>query len=451
MADRALVYGLAVAGEATARALVERGWEVVIADDSPTPDAERRAGALGAELQVRPSAAEVATLVRGVDLVAPSPGVPETHAVVAAARAMDRPLRSEIDLAYEWEQRRPGGPRPIVAVTGTDGKTTTTLLATAMVEASGRRCVAAGNTEVPLVTAIDLDVDVFVVECTSFRLAWADTFRPASATWLNLAADHLDWHADLDTYAAAKARIWEHQGPDDAAIGFAADPVVMAWLARAPARHLSFGGPQADYRCDGGRLIGPAGPLADVSSLRRALPHDITNALAAAATVLEAGVANAGSVAEALASFAGVPHRITLVAHAGGVSFYDDSKATTPHAVLTAIRAFPRVVLVAGGRNKGLDLRAMAGEPERMRGVVAIGEAAAEVADAFAGACPVVTAASMDDAVAAARALARAGDAVLLSPGCASFDWYDGYAARGDDFARAVHAQVSGAPVVEVP
>jgi UDP-N-acetylmuramoylalanine--D-glutamate ligase len=146
----------------------------------------------------------------------------------------------------------------------------------------------------------------------------------------------------------------------------------------------------------------------------------------------------------ALSRFEGVAHRITHIAHADAVDWYDDSKATTPHAVLTAIRAFGSVVLIAGGRNKDLDLRAMAAEPTRTRAVVAIGEAAPAIADAFAGVCPVVTASSMDDAVAEAACLAHPGDAVLLSPGCASFDWYTGYAARGDDFARAVRDHLAG-------
>jgi UDP-N-acetylmuramoylalanine--D-glutamate ligase len=445
MASRALVFGLAVAGEATARALLARGWDVVVADDRPKPGAAEQAAALGIELHAAPDDSALADLVAGADLVVPSPGVPERHALFAAARAKGVPVRTEIDLAYEWEQQRPGGARPILGVTGTDGKTTTTLLAVEMVEASGRTAVAAGNTEVPLVSALDHDVDVLVVECTSFRLAWIDAFRPDAGAWLNFAADHLDWHDSLDTYAAAKARLWEHQRPGDTAIGFAPDPIVMAWLARAPGRRVTFGGPAADYRVEHGQLTGPHGPLAEVGDLRRQLPHDLTNALAAAALGLEAGVATPEGVAGALATFEGVPHRISLVAQSGGVSYYDDSKATTPHAALTAVRAFDRVVLVAGGRNKGLDLGAMAAEPERVRAVVAIGEAAAEVSDAFASVCPVVTATSMDDAVSAAAGLAHAGDVVLLSPGCASFDWYGGYAERGDDFARAVRRHLQEA------
>jgi UDP-N-acetylmuramoylalanine--D-glutamate ligase len=329
----------------------------------------------------------------------------------------------------------------MVAVTGTDGKTTTTLLATAMVDASGRRPVAAGNTELPLVAALGLDVDVFVVECTSFRLRFAESFAPTAATWLNLAPDHLDWHGTLDAYIAAKARIWEHQGPRDVAIGFADDEVVARRLASAPARHVSFAATGADYRIESGWLAGPSGRLVEVAALGRTFPHDLTNTLAAAATVLEGSVADAAGVAAAASSFAGVAHRISYVATRSDVAYYDDSKATTPHAALTAMRGFDSVVLIAGGRNKDLDLSAMAGASEHVRAVVAIGEAAGEIEAAFAGVRPVVTARSMEDAVTAAGELARPGDAVLLSPGCASFDWYANYAARGDDFARLVRAR----------
>jgi UDP-N-acetylmuramoylalanine--D-glutamate ligase len=439
MGRRVLVYGVAITGQAVARALLARGDEPVLADDRPAPGALEAAAAMGLTVVERP--VDLDALVDGCDLVVPAPAVPEHHQLFAAARRAGVHVTTELDLAWEWEATRPGGPRPMLGITGTDGKTTTTLLATAMVEAGGRSAVACGNTELPLVAALDLDVDVYVVECTSFRLAFADTFRPVAGTWLNLAADHLDWHVSLDTYAAAKARIWQHQDERDAAIGFADDPVVMGYLVAAPGRHVTFAASGADYHVNAGWLTGPHGPIADVADMRRALPHDVTNALAAAAIVLEPGVADAGAVAAALASFEGVPHRISFVAEHGGVAYYDDSKATTPHAAVTAMRAFDSVVLLAGGRNKDLDLRELAVEPGRVHAVVAIGEAGPAVADAFAGLAPVeVVDTNMDDAVAAAARLARPGDVVLLSPGCASFDWYTGYAKRGDDFARAVRA-----------
>jgi UDP-N-acetylmuramoylalanine--D-glutamate ligase len=316
-----------------------------------------------------------------------------------------------------------------------------------MLEASGRRAVAVGNTEVPLVAALDdPTTQVFVVEASSFRLLHSRRFAPSVATWLNVAPDHLDNHASFEGYVAAKARIWADQGPDQVAIGNADDPVVAAHLATAPARRETFGLTlAADHRLEDDQLVLASDEvLARVDELPRAFPHDIANALAAAASALHGGATLEGARA-ALVSFAGLPHRVTLVGEAGGVRWFDDSKATAPHATRAAVQAFPSVVLIAGGRNKGLDLGALTEDRSHIRAVVAIGEAGEEVAAAFDGIRPVRSATSMDLAVEAAAELAEPGDVVLLSPACASFDWYGSYAERGDDFVRAVRALVTPA------
>jgi UDP-N-acetylmuramoylalanine--D-glutamate ligase len=203
----ALVYGIALAGDALAGQLVARGWDVLVADDQPTAAKRARAVELGTTLVERPDQAGIAALMSRCDIVCPAPGVPETHALVAAAQSAGRPLRTEIDLAYEWEQDRPGGARPMLAVTGTDGKTTTTLLTAHILEAAGHRVAAVGNTEVPLAAALDDPVGVFVVECSSFRLNWLESFRAEASVWLNLAPDHQNWHASMASYEAAKARV----------------------------------------------------------------------------------------------------------------------------------------------------------------------------------------------------------------------------------------------------
>ena len=441
-----LVYGLAVAGAAVVRALTQRGLNVVAVDDAGTEAVRTIAGELGVELVVDPDPDELAALVERCDVVIPAPGVPETHPLFEVARRAGRPVRSELELAYRWEQKRAGGPRPMLAVTGTDGKTTVTLWATEMLRAGGVRAVAAGNTDVPLVAALDLEVDAFVVECTSFRLAATERFRGEAAVWLNLAEDHLNWHTSMASYEAAKARVFTQQRATDTAIGAIADPVVMAHLASAPARHRTFGLRDADYHVAGDVLQSPAGALAPVPALARSLPHDLTNGLAAAALVLEPGLVGTDAVAVGLASFTGPPHRIELVGEVGGVRWYNDSKATTPHAASAAIRGFDSIVLIAGGLNKGLDLRPMARERTRIRAVVAIGRDAKAIEQAFAGSA-VAEATSMAEAVDRAGELARPGDVVLLSPGCASFDWYPdgGYPARGDDFRRLVNARLRGA------
>lgn len=448
MSGTAYVHGIALSGVAVAEALHRRGWRVLVADDAPT-DAKRAAAvAVGTTLVECPDDDHIARLVAASDIVCPAPGVAETHAVVLHAQAAGRPLRTEIDLAYEWEQERPGGARPMLAVTGTDGKTTTTMLAAHLVAGAGHRVAAVGNTETPLVAALDEPVDAFVVECSSFRLNWIDSFRAEAAVWLNLAPDHQNWHRSLESYIAAKARMWAHRRPGDVAIGCADDPIVMRHLLAAGGTVRTFSATAADYRVVGDTMIGPGGDIAPVAALPRSLPHDITNTLAAAALVLESGLGDAAAIEAALPSFRHPAHRIEPVADHGGVRWYNDSKATTPHAARTAIRSFDRVVLLAGGRNKGLDLGELAAERQHVCAVVGLGEAGPEVVAAFAGHCPTVTAASMEEAVTEAARLAAPGDVVLLSPACASFDWYPdgGYPARGDDFKRLVHDLVGRGP-----
>lgn len=439
------VVGLGVMGRAVVRALTKRGVSVVCADDRPSAEHAALAESTGARFVAAPDAAALAALLAEADEFLPTAGLPESHPSFALARAAGVPMISEFDLAARWDAR------PLVAITGTNGKTTVTMMVTAMLEASGVRAAAVGNTDIPLVEAIDdPDIEVFVVEASSFRLAASARFAPRAATWLNFAPDHLDVHASLAGYEAAKARIWADQGPDDIAIGNVDDPVVARHLAAAPARKVAFSVTRSDagYRVADGSLIAEDGAvLARVAELPRALPHDLSNGLAAAATARAAGatVAACGGV---LRGWRNLPHRVELVGERDGVGFYDDSKATTPHAVVAAVSGFDSVVLIAGGYNKGLDLAELAVVAPKVRAVVAIGAAAAEVVAAFAGLCPVVEAQSMDEAVARGAALAQPGDVVLLSPGTASFDWYRNYGERGADFARAVRALAGVTPVV---
>jgi UDP-N-acetylmuramoylalanine--D-glutamate ligase len=282
----------------------------------------------------------------------------------------------------------------------------------------------------------DPEVELFVVEASSFRLGHTAHWAPAVAAWLNFAPDHLDVHRDLDAYEAAKARIWVDQGPDDVAVVNAEDPVVARHGGAARRRTFGLTG-REDATVRGGELVIDERRLIGVADLRRALPHDRANGLAAALVAGALGASDA-DVAASLAAFDGLPHRVQLVGSRAGVRWYDDSKATTPHATGAAVDAFDGVVLIAGGRNKGLGLAGLLGARGTVRAVVAIGEAADDVARAVEGRVQVDRAASMSDAVARAGALARAGDVVLLSPGCASFDWYSSYGERGDDFTRLV-------------
>jgi UDP-N-acetylmuramoylalanine--D-glutamate ligase len=441
---RFLLVGLGVTNLAAATALVARGREVVLVDDAePSASARSVAEELGADLEHGVDTGRLGQLVAACDAVLPTPGLPDHHAVFAAAADAGRPVLSEFDLAAAWDRR------PVLAVTGTNGKTTVATLTAAMLEASGRRCAAVGNLEVPLVAAIDDPEPVcFVVEASSFRLGHSRWFRPLVGTWLNFAEDHLDVHRNLDAYRSAKARIWADQGPGDVAVVNAEDATV---LAAAPSRAdgptvTRFGlapvvdGTAVDYHQEGGQLVGPVGPLVATDDLWSTLPHDRANVLAAAATAL-AGGARPDGVAAAAQRFRGLSHRVQLVTEADGVRWFDDSKATAPHATLSAVAGFDSVVLIAGGRNKGLDLAALRAAGGRVRAVVGIGESGPEVREVFADR-PGTVATSMAEAVAAAAGLSRSGDVVLLSPGCASFDWYRSYGERGDDFVSAVLAHL---------
>jgi UDP-N-acetylmuramoylalanine--D-glutamate ligase len=440
---RVLVVGLAATGAAVVSYTRDAGHDVTVVDDAPgTSEAYvarvRRAQADGAVVVERPGVAEAASLGRDADLVVPSPGVHPDHPALVAAHDAGVPVRSEIDLAAARLRARPDGPR-LIAVTGTNGKTTVTTLIDAVLREAGIASVAAGNIGRPLLDAAGDDVDVIVAEVSSFQLAFiTDAFAPDVAVLLNVAEDHLDWHGSVDAYAQAKAELFRHQTRSGLLVVNRDDPVALALAAGAPGAVVRFGAGMpapGDYGVVGTDLVGPPGVLAAAPASRA--PHDAANALAAAAGALAVG-ADVDAVARVLEHFVGLAHRVQMVGERAGVRYYDDSKATNPHATAAALAGFEHVVLIAGGRNKGLDLGGLRAHAARLRGVVAIGDAAAEVEAAFAQVVTVVRADSMGAAVHAASRLAHPGDAVLLSPACASFDWYESYAARGDDFARQV-------------
>ena len=433
----ALLVGFAVTNQAVCAQLVERGHPVVVVDDAADDQLRGRAAALGISLRTGLAPDDWPALVAEARVVVPTPGLPESHPSLGAAAAGGTPIISEFDLAQRWDTR------PTLAVTGTNGKTTVTVLAAAMLEASGVAASVAGNTETPLVEAIrDDQPEVFVVEASSFRLGHSRCFRPSVGAWLNFAPDHLDVHASLDSYRQAKAALWHRADETTTAVVNQDDPVVVAH-APGNGRLVTFGLRDADFQVSEGALWAESEKLVDIAELPRSQPHELSNQLAAAAVAMAGGASRDG-VRAALRAWTGLPHRMTLVAEHGGVRFIDDSKATTPHAVCAAVGSVGTAVLIAGGRNKGLDLGLLTEVAEGLRSVVAIGEAAAEVEEAFAGRCPVTVAESMEEAVSTAAAIARVGDTVLLSPGCASFDWYSSYAERGDHFSLLVRAMIGG-------
>lgn len=425
-----LVVGLGVTGEAVVRHALRAGHDVTVIEDRPGGVPAPK----GVTLVEAPDEERAGALARAADVVVPSPGVPERHAALRAAAAAGIPVHSEVEVAGLEASC------PIVAITGTNGKTTVTTLATAMLERSGRRAVAAGNIGRPLLDAVHDDADLIVAEVSSFQLRFTESFRPRVAVLLNVAEDHLDWHADFDAYARAKARLFANQRDGDLLVFGADDPVAARLAAGGPARRVGFravpGRPGVAF--DGDPLGATAHAALDVvPGFPERRPVDRANAAAAAVAALDVGGTPEG-VRSALEAFRGLPHRLQLVGEVAGVRYFDDSKATNPHATRCAVEGFERVVLLAGGRNKGLDLAALRPIASRLRAVVALGEAAPDVRRAFEGVVRTVTAGSMREAVRLAAERARPGDVVLLSPACASFDWYRDYGARGDDFASEV-------------
>ena len=469
---RALVIGYGLSGRAAAHWLASHGSEVVVLEDDP--EVARRAQASlkipGLTVQIGRGPERAEKLACSADLVVPSPGVPLSHPALVAAKAFGVEVLSEIELAWRVLDAMGGGPgeRPrLVAITGTNGKTTVTKLVVAMLAASGKEAVAAGNVGYPLLEAVSHispgSEGVLVAEVSSFQLEYTRKFRPDISCWLNFAPDHLDWHPTLDNYARAKAKIWVSQGRGCIAVVNADDSVVRRAAANIPAgvEVVSFGGaplapnaestsnestsaglPQPVWRVSPQGIAGPRGFFLPAEHLPRSLPHDLANTAAALAVAMAGGASTEGCMLAA-ASTLPPAHRVQLVGQSGGVAWYDDSKATTPAAVRAGISGFASVVLIAGGRNKGLDLSDLASTVPPVRAVVAIGEAANDVTSAFFGHVPVRQAGSMAEAVDAALSMALPGDVVVLSPGCASFDWYSNYRERGEHFTALVKDKLS--------
>ena len=441
-ADRLLLAGFGAANQAVARALRQPALEAIellAFDDKPASENLVAAEQLSVELVKAPDEKALKQLLAAADAVVPTPGMSDFHMLFELLS--DKAVLSEYDIFAALDDR------PFAAITGTNGKTTVTELVSAMLCKSGIKAATAGNTDMALTAAAsDTETEFFVVEASSFQLRHTKDFRPEAAVWLNFTPDHLDVHRSLQSYEDSKALVWGcSQGNprigSSASIANADDPIVSK---RAPDGAEFFGSAaEADFCLRDGWLTVGGEQFLEAAELPRNRPHDLANALAATALAQASG-ASLAAVAEVLQNFSGLPHRLQLVAKGGGVEWYNDSKATTPHATAAAISGFKSVVLIAGGRSKGLDLSPMAEAASSVkspiRAVVAIGETAAEIGLIFAGHCPVATADSMSHAVAAAGELAKPGDAVLLSPACSSHDWYSDYKQRGDDFTREVQA-----------
>jgi UDP-N-acetylmuramoylalanine--D-glutamate ligase len=440
---RVLVVGLERTGLATALFCRARGARVTASENRPeeaVAEAARQLRSAGVTLES--GGHQIATFLEA-DLIVPSPGVPLEIEPIRAARAKGIPVWSEIELASRFLRGK------LIAITGSNGKTTTTLLTGHILREAGRRVLVGGNVGTPLISLVDQSTDdtIAVAEVSSFQLeAIADHFRPDIATLLNLTPDHLDRHPTLEAYGRAKARIFENQRPEDAAVVNADHPAAARLMPERPRRIWFSRSEPVDEGAsveDGRIVFRSAGH--GVGLLHRAdIPlrgeHNVENVLAAACIAVLSGVAP-DAIRDAVRSFAGVEHRLEFVAEISGVAFYNDSKATNVDAALKAIHAFPgNLLVILGGKDKGGDFAPLATPlARRARLVLLVGAAASKIAAQLRGAVPLEQAGTVERAVERAFEFARPGDTVLLAPACASFDQFRNYEHRGEVFKGLVH------------
>ncbi|MEU8732644.1 UDP-N-acetylmuramoyl-L-alanine--D-glutamate ligase [Streptomyces tendae] len=455
------VAGLGVSGVPAAKVLHGLGAHVTVVNDGDDERARTQAAQLEA-LGVTVRLGDGDTLPEGTELIVTAPGWKPTKPLFTAAERAGVPVWGDVELAWRLRGLDGREPAPWLAVTGTNGKTTTVQMLASILKAAGLRTAAVGNIGVSLLDAVtgEEEYDVLAVELSSYQLHWAPSLRAHSAAVLNLAPDHLDWHGSMEAYAADKGRIYE--GNRIACVYNVADKATEDLVrgadveegCRAIGFTLGTPGP-SQLGVVEGILVDRAfvedrhknaQELAEVSDVNPPAPHNIANALAAAGLARAFGV-SAAAVRDGLRAFTPDAHRIAHVADVDGVAYVDDSKATNTHATEASLAAYESIVWIAGGLAKGATFdELVAGAAKRLRGAVLIGADRALIREALARHAPEVPVVDLDrtdtgamlQAVQEARRLARPGDTVLLAPACASMDMFTNYNQRGDAFAQAV-------------
>jgi UDP-N-acetylmuramoylalanine--D-glutamate ligase len=439
---RVLVVGLARTGVATALFCAARDARVTATDTR----AESEIGAAAAELRRAGVGLELAghrqELIQDADLIIPSPGVPADAPLLQSARSKGVTIWSEIELASRFLKGR------LIGITGSNGKTTTTSLIEHILKNAGFSTILAGNIGTPLISYVEKtnDKTITVAELSSFQLELIEKFHPNSSVFLNLTPDHLDRHHTLESYGAAKARIFENQTEADSAVLNADDPGTTPY---APAKPQVFWFSRKQRVAEGAfvkeneilfRREGIEEKVLKLADISLAGAHNVENVLAAVAATRLAG-AEPASIAKGVRSFAGVEHRLEFVAEIGGVRFYNDSKATNVDAARKALDAFPgRILIILGGKDKGSDYTVLQA-PLREKAILAllIGAAASKIEQQISGSVAIEQAGTIERAVETAAHAARPGDVVLLAPACASFDQFQNYEQRGRAFKELVH------------
>jgi UDP-N-acetylmuramoylalanine--D-glutamate ligase len=443
--DRVLVYGLGLSGRAAAELLLDHGVEVIAVDARPADKLDL--GGLAGRIEVV-AGAEPAELPAEVDGVVVSPGVPMDRPLLEEARRFRVPVIAEVELAFPFLSG------PVVAITGSNGKSTTTALTGEMLRAAGFEVEVCGNIGEPLSGKVDGPPGrIFVVELSSFQIEGIVTFKPKAAALLNLSEDHLDRYPGMAEYGAAKKRLFRDMDEDGIAVVNADDAEASRVDTRARRRSFSRKGTVEDgvWTGEDGRVVERAADgeeieLFNAFDLKIAGVHNLENTMASALLARAMG-AGPEALRAALAGFNGLPHRLQRVGERGGVVWYDDSKGTNPDATLKSLEGFPdgSVHLILGGRNKGADLSVLTPMvKKKARRVYLIGEAAEDFEKALGKGVAKEKAETMDRAVQSAAGQAKEGEVVVLSPACASFDQFKSYIHRGEVFQSLVQDVVGG-------
>jgi UDP-N-acetylmuramoylalanine--D-glutamate ligase len=447
---RVLVVGLGKSGVAAAKLLLARGARVTVSDAKSPEELGKDIPQLLELGVVVETGAHGDRTFRDQDLIVVSPGVPVDAPQLQQARALGLPVIGEVELAYRYLKGK------VVAITGSNGKTTTTTLVGEILAKSGFKTQVGGNIGTPVTVLVDSSTDETwnVLEISSFQLETVESFRPAIAAVLNVTPDHLDRHGNFDTYAAMKARIFQFQTPSDAAVLNASDDACRAMADKVRARLAWFD--RSERTVAGAYVIGTdivwqSGGAKKTVLSEAEIPlkgkHNVENVLAAVAIAMLAGC-DAAKVREAVRTFKAVEHRLEFVAEIQGVQYFNDSKATNVDATIKALESFPKNIhLILGGKDKGSDYTVL--RPlidERVKRVYTIGAAAEKIENHLAGA-PLVSAKTIQRAVELASDSAASGDIVLLAPACASFDQFQSYEHRGRVFKELVTALAGKAAV----
>ena len=440
---RVLVIGLGRTGVATAGFLLDKGARVMIVDEKPVSELGDAVKILTGLVDVESGISQDDTAVLSrTDMIVPSPGVPPFNCLLAEGLRMGIPILSELELACGYLKK------PVIAITGTNGKTTTTSLLGRILEHCGRRVFVGGNIGNPLISYVNgrQEDDYAVIEISSFQLQWVRNFHPFIAMLLNVSCDHLDYHGSFEEYRSVKEKIFACQGEGDLAILNADDPVSKKLSKRLPAEHISCFSSSSELKeglfIDGEFLRYLSAGLDEkypIPSIRLKGTHNLENVMAAVLAARMCGCFS-GEIIDALESFTGIPHRLEFAGTVNGVEYYNDSKGTNVDAVYRALESFPGpIVLLMGGRYKGGDFEILAELiRKKVKTLIVFGEAGKEISSVIGGIARTEIAGNLKDAVNLAHDNSTSGDIVLLSPGCSSFDEFKNYEERGIVFKDMV-------------